>query len=151
VFAKINPDQFRDCFLSWVNSPAELLPGDIVAIDGKTLHHSYDKKDSRAPVHMVSAWANRNSLVLGQIKTDKKSNEITAIPQLLEVLELTGCIVTIDAMGCQKKTADKIREKEADCLLTLKENHPKLFDAVENCYRQQRRKCNCHGHGLLGK
>jgi hypothetical protein len=98
VSAKIDPDRFRECFLSWTNSPAELPPGDIVAIDGKTLRRSYDKEGSRSSVHMVSAWAGRNSLVLGQIKTEKKSNEITAIPELLEVLELTGCIVTIKEM-----------------------------------------------------
>lgn len=132
VFAKIDPEQFRACFISWISDLAELLPGDVVAIDGKTLRRSYDTKDSRKPIHMVSAWACRNSLVLGQIRTAEKSNEITAIPQLLEVLELTGCIVTIDAMGCQKKIADKIREKGADYLLALKENHPKLLEAVEN-------------------
>ncbi|MEE4356022.1 MAG: ISAs1 family transposase [Desulfococcaceae bacterium] len=130
VFAKIDPDRFRECFLSRTRSLAELLPGDVVATDGKTLRHSYDRQDSRSSVHMVSAWSSQNSLVLGQIKTEKKSNEITAIPQLPEVLELTGCIVTIDAMGCQKRIANKIREKEADYLLALKENHPKLFNAA---------------------
>jgi len=134
VFAKIDPEQFRTCFMSWVSGLAELLPGDVVAIDGKTLRRSYDKQDSRASIHMVSAWACRNSLVLGQVKTGEKSNEITAIPQLLEVLELTGCIVTIDAMGCQKKIADKIREKGADYLLALKENHPGLLEAVETYF-----------------
>lgn len=134
VFSKIDPDQFRNCFISWVKSMVHLLPGDVVAIDGKTLRHSYDKQDSRSSIHMVSAWANRNSLVLGQIKTEKKSNEITAIPQLLEILELTGCLVTIDAMGCQKKIADKIREKGADYLLALKGNQPKLYESVVNYF-----------------
>ncbi len=134
VFSKINPGKFRECFLSWVKSLADLLPGDVVAIDGKTLRHSYDTQDSRSSIHMVSAWAGRNSLVPGQIKTEKKSDEITAIPQLSETLELTGCLVTIDAMGCQKKIAEKIREKDADYLLALKENHPKLYKAVVNYF-----------------
>ena len=130
VFVKIDPEEFRECFLSWANCLAQLLPGDVVAIDGKTLRHSYDTQNSQASIHMVSAWAGRSSLVLGQIKTEEKSNEITAIPQLLETLELTGCLVTIDAMGCQKKIAKKIREKDADYLLALKDNHPKLYEAV---------------------
>jgi len=130
VFTKLSPDQFRECFVSWVSSIVTLFPGEIVAIDGKTLRHSYDAQDSRAAIHMVSAWASRNSLVLGQLKTAEKSNEITAIPQLLDALEVSGCLVTIDAMGCQKKIAEKIVEKEADYLLALKENHPTLYQAV---------------------
>ncbi len=130
VFSKIDPDRFRKCFISWVESLADILPGDVVAIDGKTSRHSYDRGDSRSPIHMASAWASRSSLVLGQVKTEDKSNEISAIPQLLEILELTGCLVTIDAMGCQKEIARKIREKGADYLLALKENHPKLHESV---------------------
>jgi len=130
VFAKLSPDHFQECFATWVSSLMKLLPGDIVSIDGKTLRHSYDRQDSRAAIHMVSAWANRQSLVLGQLKTEAKSNEITAIPQLLDVLELTGCLVTIDAMGCQKAIAVKIRERGGDYLLALKANHPTLYQAV---------------------
>ena len=130
VFTKLSPDQFRQCFLSWVSSITTLFPGEVVAVDGKTLRHSYDAQDSRAAIHMVSAWASQNSLVLGQLKTAEKSNEITAIPQLLDVLELSGCLVTIDAMGCQKKIADKIVEQGADYLLALKENHPTLYQVV---------------------
>ncbi len=130
TFRRIDPEQFQACFASWVTSLANLLPGEVVAIDGKTLRHSYDRQDSRAAIHMVSAWASQQSLVLGQLKTDAKSNEITAIPQLLEVLELTGCLVTIDAMGCQKAIAQKIRGRGADYLLALKDNHPTLYRAV---------------------
>lgn len=130
VFAALSPEHFQECFVRWVSSLTKLLPGDIISIDGKTLRRSYDRQDSRAAIHMVSAWASRQSLVLGQLKTAEKSNEITAIPQLLEVLEVTGCLVTIDAMGCQKAIAAKIRERGADYLLALKENHPTLYQAV---------------------
>jgi predicted transposase YbfD/YdcC len=131
VFTKLDPDRFQHCFVSWMSRIATLLPGDIVNVDGKTLRRSYDRQDGRAAIHMVSAWARRNALVLGQVKTDEKSNEITAIPQLLNVLEVTGCLVTIDAMGCQKAIATTIREKGADYLLALKENHPTLHQAVD--------------------
>ena len=134
VFARIAPDHFQECFVSWVASLVTLLPEEVVAIDGKTLRRSYDAQDSRAAIHMVSAWASQNSLVLGQLKTEAKSNEITAIPHLLEVLELTGCLVTIDAMGCQKTIAAKIRERGADYLLALKANHPTLYAAVEGYF-----------------
>jgi predicted transposase YbfD/YdcC len=134
VFAALSPEHFQDCFVRWVSSLTRLLPGDIVSIDGKTLRRSYDRQDSRAAIHMVSAWASRQSLVLGQLKTAEKSNEITAIPQLLEVLEVTGCLVTIDAMGCQKAIAAKIRERGADYLLALKENHPTLYQAVTHYF-----------------
>lgn len=134
VFARIAPEHFQDCFVSWVASLTTLLPGEVVAIDGKTLRRSYDAQNSRAAIHMVSAWASQQSLVLGQLKTEAKSNEITAIPQLLEVLELTGCLVTIDAMGCQKSIADKIVEKGADYLLALKANHPTLYTLVESYF-----------------
>jgi predicted transposase YbfD/YdcC len=130
VFARIDPEQFQQCFLAWVTHLAPLLPDDLVHIDGKTLRRSHDAPAGRAAIHMVSAWASRASLVLGQRKTEAKSNEITAIPQLLDVLELTGCLVTIDAMGCQKAIAEKIRARGADYLLALKENHPTLYQHV---------------------
>ncbi len=132
VFSKRSPGQFQQCFISWVSRLVTLFPDEVVAIDGKTLRHSYDTQDSRASIHMVSAWASQNSLVLGQLKTEETSNEMTAIPQLLEALELNGCIVTIDAMGCQKKIAAKLVEKKADYLLALKGNHPTLYLAVED-------------------
>lgn len=131
TFRRIDPDRFQACFVSWVRALADLLPGEVVAIDGKTLRHSYDRQDSKAAIHMVSAWASQQSLVLGQLATDAKSNEITAIPKLLDVLELTGCLVTIDAMGCQKAIAQKIRDRGADYLLALKDNHPTLAQRVQ--------------------
>ncbi len=130
IFAKLSPEQFQAGFMSWVSSLATLFPGEVIAIDGKTLRRSYDPQDSKAAIHMVSAWASQHSLVLGQLKTEDKSNEITAIPKLLDVLEVTGCLVTIDAMGCQKKIAEKILEKGADYVLALKDNHPTLHQAV---------------------
>jgi predicted transposase YbfD/YdcC len=130
VFRKLDPERFQTCFVAWVSCLSTLLPGQVVSIDGKTLRGSYDTQDSRAAIHLVSAWASEQSLVLGQLKTAEKSNEITAIPQLLDGLALAGCLVTIDAMGCQKTIAAKIRERGADYLLALKANHPTLYQAV---------------------
>ena len=96
-----------------------MTAGQVVAIDGKTLRHSYDRRSAKAAIHMVSAWATQNRVVLGQLKTEEKSNEITAIPALLKVLDVSGCIVTIDAMGCQKAIAHQIVEQEADYVLAL--------------------------------
>ena len=131
VFAALDPDSFKAAFLSWVNGLAKALPGDVVAVDGKTLRRTFDTASDKAAIHMVSAWASRQGLCLGQVKTHAKSNEITAIPKLLEVLALKGCIVTIDAMGCQKDIAAKIREKEADYLLSLKGNQGLFHDDIK--------------------
>jgi len=117
--------------LKWVQSISQVTFGEIVAIDGKTLRHSYDKSSDKAAIHMVSAWATANPLVLGQVKVDEKSNEITAIPKLIKVLELSGCIITIDAMGCQKEIVKQIVAKEADYLITLKKNQAYLYERVE--------------------
>ncbi len=95
VFARLNPEQFQQCFLNWIKSISHVSEGEVIAIDGKTLRHSYDRGRDKKAIHMVSAWATNQRLVLGQVKVDKKSNEITAIPALLKVLELNGCIVTI--------------------------------------------------------
>ena len=119
IFASMDPKEFQHAFLRWVESIRSITKG-IVAIDGKTLRRSY-KKD-KSPIHMVSAWALEGRMVLGQVKTGEKSNEITAIPELLALLELEGCIVTIDAMGCQKTIAGKIIDKGADYVLGLKGN-----------------------------
>ncbi len=131
LFRVLDPEQFQACFLEWMRAVSEVSEGEVVAIDGKTLRRSYDKQDNRAAIHMVSAWACRNGLSLGQRKVAEKSNEITAIPQLLEVLELTGCIVTIDAMGCQVNIAQTILDQGADYLLALKENQGTLYADVE--------------------
>jgi len=130
-----------------VQSVAQVLDGQVVAIDGKTLRRSYDSASERAAIHMVSAWTARNSMVLGQLKTEAKSNEITAIPELLKVLELKGCMVTIDAMGCQKKIAAQIVEQGADYVLGLKGNQSNLHDAVEEQFEQVRQEEPPHGEG----
>ena len=122
VLARLDPDEFTQCCLTWTHALSERSAGEIVAIDGKTLRRSFDRAASKAAIHMVSAWANTNRLVLGQLKVDDKSNEITAIPQLLALLDLKGCIVTIDAMGCQKDIAHTITQQDADDVLALKEN-----------------------------
>jgi len=130
VFGRIDPGQFRRCFLEWVRSVSELTRGQVVAIDGKQSRRSFDRAAGRAAINMVSAWANENRLVLGQLKVDAKSNEITAIPELLTMLEVAGCIVTIDAMGCQREIAAKIVEKEADYVLAVKANQGTLYEDV---------------------
>lgn len=128
VFALLRPEELERCFESWIRSVRVRTKGEIVSIDGKTLRGS--RSEANPVVHMVSAWANHNQLVLGQVRTDAKSNEITAIPTLLEMLDVSGCIVTIDAMGCQKEIAKKIVEGQADYVLALKENHPDLLEDV---------------------
>lgn len=130
VFAAIDTEQFSQCFTRWVNDLATLSEGQIIAIDGKSVRRSVDNASKKAAIHMVSAWAQSNSLVLGQVKVDEKSNEITAIPKLLERLNIAGAIVTIDAMGCQKKIAEQIVEQGADYVLSLKGNQGQLHDDV---------------------
>ena len=130
VFRHLDPEQFQRCFMSWMASVQTLTGGEVIAVDGKQLRRSHDAAAGKAAIHMVSAWATTNRLVLGQRKVDDKSNEITAIPELREALDLRGCIVTIDAMGCQTKIAATIVDKEADYLLALKENHGQLYEDV---------------------
>lgn len=136
VFSLIRPQRFQECFVSWIQSVAKLSGGEIVPIDGKTLRRSYDSKSGKAAIHMVSAWASGSRLVLGQVKTDEKSNEITAIPELLKLLDLKGCIVTTDAMGCQKEIARQIIDQGADYVLALKDNQPSLLKAVERAFAE---------------
>jgi len=114
LFARLNPEEFQQSFLNWVRSLSKIFPGEVIAIDGKTLRHSYDSSLDKGAIHMVSAWASANRLVLGQVKVDEKSNEITAIPKLLKVLSLNGCIVTIDAIGCQKEIVKPLTEGGGD-------------------------------------
>lgn len=132
VFAVIDPHQFQSSFVSWIEAISQLTAGQIIAIDGKRLRRSHDGRLGKAAIHMVSAWASANRLVLGQVKTDEKSNEITAIPQLLKVLALKGCIVTIDAMGCQTNIARLIIEGEGDYVLALKGNQGTLHHDVQD-------------------
>jgi len=135
VFELIDPEQFQSCFISWIQAIAKLTNGEVIAIDGKCLRGSHDKRLGKNAIYMVSAWASTNHLVLGQRKVDKKSNEITAIPQLLEVLAIAGCIVTIDAMGCQKEIAKNIvQEKKADYVLALKKNQGNLYEDVSTIF-----------------
>ena len=130
VFAALDPKQFLDCFLRWTQSLRESVAQEIVALDGKALRRALNRKES--PKYVVSAWAESNNLVLGQLKVDEKSNEITAVPELLRVLELGGCIVTLDAMGCQKKIAREIIEADADYVLALKGNQETVHEEVKS-------------------
>lgn len=134
VFAQLNSQEFQSCFFRWVTAIQEATGGEVIAIDGKTLRHSYDRMIGKGAIHMVSAWACTNHLVLGQTKVDEKSNEITAIPELLRMLEVKGCIVTIDAMGCQTKIAQQIVEQEADYVLALKGNQGRFHSEVQEIF-----------------
>jgi predicted transposase YbfD/YdcC len=128
VIARLDPIEFQKCFLEWVRSAYEITQGQVVAIDGKLSRGSRDVPAGKSAINMVSAWAGENRLVLGQVKTEEKSNEITAIPGLLDMLEIEGCIVTIDAIGCQTEIAKKIAEKEADYVLAVKGNQANLYE-----------------------
>ena len=134
VFALLDPDQFRRCFISWVQGISQITAGEIVALDGKILRRSHDSTLGKAAIHMVSAWASANRLVLGQLKVDAKSNEITAIPELLRILTLKGCIVTIDAIGCQTEIAQAITDEGADYVLALKGNQGTLYRDVQDMF-----------------
>lgn len=131
VVACINPKKFHECFINWMRDCHSSDDGDIIAIDGKTLRHSYDKSRRRGAIHVISAFSTMNSLVLGQIKTDEKSNEITAIPELVNMLDIKGKIITTDAMGCQKDIAEKIRSQGGDYLFSVKGNQGRLQKAFE--------------------
>ena len=126
IFRAIKPAEFEKCLLNWIVALHEVTDGQVVAIDGKTLRRSFDTASGKAAIHMVSAWATANHISLGQIVVDEKSNEITAIPKLLEMLELSGALVTIDAMGCQREIAKQIVASGADYVLAVKENQPTL-------------------------
>jgi predicted transposase YbfD/YdcC len=135
VFSLIKPEEFQDRFMNWVTDVFDISKGQVVPIDGKTVRRSHDGS-KKAAIHMVSAWASENRVVLGQVKTDEKSNEITAIPELLTMLEIKGCIVTIDAMGCQKKIAKQVIEQKADYVFGLKGNQGKLLEEVTGHFAQ---------------
>ena len=136
VMDVIDPKQFEKCFVEWMKEVTQIKEGDVVAIDGKTMRGTADKSAGKKAVHIVSAWCSGDKLVLGQVKTDEKSNEITAIPELLDMLFIKGAIVTIDAMGCQKEIATKIvKEKKADYVLSLKDNHETLKGEVEEYFK----------------
>jgi predicted transposase YbfD/YdcC len=130
VFRTLDPESFRTCFLNWMRAVSPLIGGQVIALDGKQLRRSHDRGSGQSAIYMVSAWASANRLVLGQRKVADKSNEITAIPELLQVLDLRGCLVTIDAIGCQTAIARTIIEQHADYLLALKANQGQLYDDV---------------------
>ncbi|WP_035985235.1 ISAs1 family transposase [Leptolyngbya sp. KIOST-1] len=160
LFAALDSAAFQSCFVAWVKAVAHLGSSEQIAIDGKTLRHSYDRGGGKGAIHMVSAWANEQRLVLAQVKVDEKSNEITAIPELLKVLDLQGCLVTIDAMGTQTAIAHQIIEGRGDYILSLKGNQGNIHEDVEQVFtwaRQQDFKDISHefhqtitpGHGRI--
>ena len=134
VMGMLSGKQLQKLFITWMRDCHTLTEGAVVAIDGKSLRGTYDKSKRDNVIHMVSAFSAENQVVLGQLKTATKSNEITAIPELLQLFELKGCIVTLDAMGCQRKIAQEIIKKKADYLLAVKGNQGKLVDAFDNWY-----------------
>jgi predicted transposase YbfD/YdcC len=134
VMSLLDPDELQKRFFEWTKAVAKITEGELISIDGKTIRGSANKKEGTI-THLVSAWATKNNIALGQVKTDAKSNEITAIPELLRLLVLKGCIVTIDAMGCQKHIAQTIVEKEADYILALKGNQANLFEQTKDSFR----------------
>ena len=139
IFATLDAEQFQSCFVSWVVALTG-APAEVIAIDGKTLRRSFQNKGGRAAIHMVSAFAARQRLVLGQVKVAEKSNEIIAIPKLLDMLTIAGAIVTIDAMGCQRDIAQKIIDKKADYVVALKGNQGSLHADVELFVTEQKAK-----------
>jgi len=139
LFMKLDPKEFEKCFRNWAMGIEKRVEQEGISIDGKRVRHSYDKQNEKSAIHMVSAWATETEIVLGQKKVDNKTNEIKAIPELLEVLEIEGCIVTIDAMGCQKKIAQKIKEREAEYLLAVKENQKELCNDVSGTFEEAER------------
>ena len=136
VFRLLKPAEFETAFQAWMKSLQKTLGFQQIAIDGKTVRRSHDRRSSKSALHLVSAWSVANHLVLGQHATDVKSNEITAIPQLLKLLDLQGAIVTIDAMGCQREIARQIVDGGGDYVLAVKENQPKLHAAIVECFQQ---------------
>ena len=153
VFARLDAEQFQSCFVEWIKATNQITQGQIVAIDGKRLRRSHDKSIGKQAIHMISAWASENHLVLGQMKVDSKSNEITAVPQLLEVLEISGCIVTTDALNCQKKIAEKIIDREADYVLRVKDNQGGLNQAIQELfeYAEETAFVDCDFHKSVNK
>ena len=160
VFGMIKPKEFEKSFCAWMGAVAEKTDGEIISIDGKTLRGSKDGE--KKPLHMVSAWANANQLVLGQIATEEKSNEITAVPELIDLLDIEGCTITADAMSCQKEITAKITQGKAEYVLGLKENQPSLYADVKDFWEDVQKHPNQYtdiqttqtsdkGHGRIEK
>jgi predicted transposase YbfD/YdcC len=135
TFSLLNPEEFQKGFLSWVNAVHRLTEGEVIAIDGKTIRRAYEKDGN--PLHIVSAFATANGMTIGQRATDKKSNEITAIPKLLKTLQLQGCIITIDAMGCQREIAQTILEGGGDYVLAVKGNQKTIYEDIQALFAEQ--------------
>lgn len=154
-FSMLDPAEFGRCFMRWVDAVADHTEGDIVSIDGKALRKSFDQASKKAAIHMVSAFSSVNDLVLGQLKINDKSNEITAVPQLLRMLVLEGSVVTTDALNCQKDIAAEIVNQKADYVLALKENHKNLYADVELYFQSFAERCEStpevleKGHGRI--
>lgn len=138
LFARLDPEQFGRCFLSFARSLHTYTRGEVIALDGKAVRHSFDAATGQAAIHLVSAWAAGSGLALGQVKVDSKSNEITAIPALLKLLDISGCVITIDAMGCQKAIAKQVVDKKGDYVLSLKGNQSTLHEDVRLFFEDAR-------------
>lgn len=134
VFALLDKEQFQEGFMAWVQALVKVLPGQVIAIDGKTARAAHEGQDASTATHMVTAWATANGVTLGQVAVADKCNEITAIPELLYLLDLKGCLVTIDAMGCQKEFATQIVAQEGDYLLATKQNQPHLHEDIVHLF-----------------
>lgn len=158
IFARLSPAEFQQCLLNWITALHEVTGGQVIAIDGKTLRRSFDKASSKSAIHMVSAFATASRISLGQVVTDAKSNEITAIPKLLDIVNVQGAVVTIDAMGCQTEIVDKITSQGAVACIAVKTNQPKLHAAIAGHFDQliedglddanaRRASTRDHGHG----
>lgn len=136
VMSRVSPKGLQNCFISWTQSVCEVTSGEVIPLDGKTVRRSFNRGSKQNAIHMVSAWASTNGVILGQVKTEEKSNEITAMPALLELLDVKGCLVTTDAMGCQTEIAKKIIDKGADYVLAVKGNQPHLYEDVRNYFKE---------------
>jgi predicted transposase YbfD/YdcC len=155
VFARLDAQEFQECFINWVQATHELATGQVIALDGKCLRGTGDGYLGKQAFYMVSAWATKDHFVLGQLRVDEKSNEITAVPELLKQLEIKGCIVTTDALNSQKKLAKQIIQQDADYVLALKDNHRRTFEDVRMVFDWAERgdyaELTCDRHQTIGK
>jgi predicted transposase YbfD/YdcC len=153
VFARLNSEQFQDRFMAWVRDVFEVTKGQVIPVDGKCVRRSHDRTAGKEAIHLVSAWATENHLVLGQVKVDEKSNEIPAVPKLLELLEISGCIVTADALHCQKKTAQAVIKQGAEYVLRVKENQGILAQTLDELfeYAEETAYVDCDYHRTIEK